>query len=604
MSSIPLPPGLRVNGFSIQPAAVTRAHSGPFGGGGAEAVVDLLQDRWRASFSTTANTRAESGAVEAWLAAQRGGANTTPLHHFARPYPLGTLGRQHAVYGLLADAAQGANEVQLATVPGATLLAGDMVGVSGLLLQCAADCVADGQGVITVPLVNRLRRALTGLRRASTGTFVDSAGVLQTAAVNAARFTYPVDLRNLLRWSSAFANASVWNSVAGGVGDVAPVITDAAAPGVDGLQTASLVVFNSASGPSNSSVVGQSVAVAASVPPGATCISRFWVRAATPADVGKIIFHRHVAGAGYVAITLTDSWQLTGSTEVSIGGSFDIGLRPSLGSSSGQVSVLIDGAQLELGSVRTAPRATGPQPRLSASPVLLAEAAGTNLIRQSQALNIAPWGLGTVAVAAAAETYRGAAPFWTLAKTLSSGSEFRGQDFGAVTAGQPITLTLALLAGSVAVCGVGLYDNPGAAWGLPADSTAEVIEGPGAVARVTGALFDVSGLSATIPTVVRITRTYQAATAQAWVVMYPGSATSTTIGQSVKATRVQVETGTAATSYIPTTTTAATRAADVMAPAEWNKPTRPFRLASRAGVRHAAGYAEGLALDFVEDLTP
>lgn len=155
MSSIPLPPGLRVNGFSMAPAAVTRAHSGPFGGDGAEAVVDLLQDRWRASFSTTATSRAESGAVEAWLAAQRGGANTTPLHHFARPYPRGTLSGTPTAQA----AAQGAAVITFNATTGQTLLAGDIVGVSGLLLQVAADCVAVS-GAIQVPIVNRLRRSI------------------------------------------------------------------------------------------------------------------------------------------------------------------------------------------------------------------------------------------------------------------------------------------------------------------------------------------------------------------------------------------------------------------------------------------------------------
>jgi hypothetical protein len=37
-----------------------------------------------------------------------------------------------------------------------TLLAGDLIGVGGLLLMVASDCMASG-GAITVPITNRLR---------------------------------------------------------------------------------------------------------------------------------------------------------------------------------------------------------------------------------------------------------------------------------------------------------------------------------------------------------------------------------------------------------------------------------------------------------------
>lgn len=40
-----------------------------------------------------------------------------------------------------------------------TLLAGDMLGVGGLLLMVASDCTANGSGVVTVPITNRLRVA-------------------------------------------------------------------------------------------------------------------------------------------------------------------------------------------------------------------------------------------------------------------------------------------------------------------------------------------------------------------------------------------------------------------------------------------------------------
>lgn len=429
MSSIPLPPGLRVNGFSMAPAAVTRAHSSPFGGDGAEAVVDLLQDRWRASFSTTATTRAESGAVEAWLAAQRGGANTTPLWHMARPYPLGTLGRQHAVYGLLADAAQGADEIQLATAPGATLLAGDMVGVSGLLLQCAADCVADGQGVITVPLVNRLRRALTGLRRASTATFVDGGGVLQTAAANVARFQggqllVEGSTSNLATWSEQFDQSS-WTKNN-------TTVTANATNDPFGLPSADLLSEGTAPSVAHGVFGGSFIPVVA----GLRYTASFYVKAAER-HRGRLVSYTGTADV----ITV-----------------FDL--------SAGVITDSINGAL---------------ESRI--------DALANGWFRVSH---------GFIAGATGVSDYR---------------------------------------------CQWYLLDNSGA--------------------------FVYSG------------------TGPAGVYLFGA----------------QVEQG-SLSSYIPTTTAPATRAADVIAPAIWNKPTRPFRLASRAGVRHAAGYAEGLALDFLEDLAP
>lgn len=42
-----------------------------------------------------------------------------------------------------------------------TLKAGDMLGLAGMLLQVSDDCVADAAGAMTVPLVTRLRKAVT-----------------------------------------------------------------------------------------------------------------------------------------------------------------------------------------------------------------------------------------------------------------------------------------------------------------------------------------------------------------------------------------------------------------------------------------------------------
>jgi len=117
--------------------------------------VDMLNDRWLVSIETAALSRADAVAIEVFIAALRGQTNTVALYHFARPAVSGTIAGAKT---LSASAAQGAASIGI-TATG-TLLAGDMIGVSGLLLMVAQDCTSVA-GVITVPLTNRLRTALS-----------------------------------------------------------------------------------------------------------------------------------------------------------------------------------------------------------------------------------------------------------------------------------------------------------------------------------------------------------------------------------------------------------------------------------------------------------
>lgn len=154
MSLIALPAGLRVADFSLRLDVNAAAFRSPFGG--SEQVIDLLSDRWVCSLSITPTTPAESGAIEAFLAAMRGGVNHVELYHAARKTPAGTISGSVTAQA----AAQGAASIVLNATNGHTFKAGDLFGVSGLLLQVAADCTASS-GAITVPLVNRLRKAIT-----------------------------------------------------------------------------------------------------------------------------------------------------------------------------------------------------------------------------------------------------------------------------------------------------------------------------------------------------------------------------------------------------------------------------------------------------------
>lgn len=193
---------------------------------------------------------------------------------------------------------------------------------------------------------------------------------------------------------------------------------------------------------------------------------------------------------------------------------------------------------------------------------LLVEGAATNLCLQSQALNLSPWA-GSVSASLAAETYLEGPPFWVLSKTLALTNEGRTNTVVSVGAGVKVVWTFALLSGSVSVASFGLYDQLNLDWGSSLDAAAFIDDGPGTLFGQFGGRFDVSGLSSTVPTFIRVERTYAVA-AVARIIIYPGRVVSTTVGDSVKATRSQVCIGDTGGSYILTTTAAATRAADII----------------------------------------
>jgi hypothetical protein len=154
MSAIIWPAGLRARAFSLTLVPVQRAHASPIGG--SEQVVDMVNDRWHASFELPATRRTHGGQAEGFIASLRGMINTVALWHMARPLPLGTLRGAPTLNGAHA---QGAATLSITTIAGATLKQGDLLGLGGLLLMVASDCTADGAGVISAPLANRLRTA-------------------------------------------------------------------------------------------------------------------------------------------------------------------------------------------------------------------------------------------------------------------------------------------------------------------------------------------------------------------------------------------------------------------------------------------------------------
>lgn len=143
----------------------------------------MLADRLTCSVSLPPCGAAQAGQREAWLAYLLEAAPWVRLRAFQRPVPLGTL------RGTLTAAAQapaGARTLVLNTgQPGATLQGGDVLGSGGrLLLVAYAGAVADGTGLMTVPLALPLRLTIAAGAAVTwsqpTGTFqVDSLAELQ-----------------------------------------------------------------------------------------------------------------------------------------------------------------------------------------------------------------------------------------------------------------------------------------------------------------------------------------------------------------------------------------------------------------------------------------
>ena len=155
MSLITLPAGFRPSAISLTLSSNQRVNAAPFGG--SEQVVDLLNDRWLLTATLPARTHAQMAEIEAMFASLRGQVNTLELWHFARPVPRGTMRGSPTLNG--AHSAGAASIAITGGTAGGTLLAGDMLGLGGLLLMVAADVTLNGSGAGTVTLANRLRSA-------------------------------------------------------------------------------------------------------------------------------------------------------------------------------------------------------------------------------------------------------------------------------------------------------------------------------------------------------------------------------------------------------------------------------------------------------------
>lgn len=155
MSTITLPSAFKPHSFRMPLPVSQRVTAAPFGG--SEQAVDMLNDRWICHIDTASLSDADGAILEAFIASMRGQTNTVALCHYNRKLPSGTI---RGTLTLNAAAAQGASSIVITgcSPSNGTFLAGDMLGVGGLLLMAANDCAAVS-GVVTVNIVNRLRAA-------------------------------------------------------------------------------------------------------------------------------------------------------------------------------------------------------------------------------------------------------------------------------------------------------------------------------------------------------------------------------------------------------------------------------------------------------------
>lgn len=190
---------------------------------------------------------------------------------------------------------------------------------------------------------------------------------------------------------------------------------------------------------------------------------------------------------------------------------------------------------------------------------LLYPTARTNSCLQSQALNASPWSTNSTSVTAAGEDYAGTIPYWEIAKTTSGAAASLYQIFSTVAVNTVLTATVALRATSTSSkVSIGLYGST-SLWGNSDGSTANcsVLSGPGSVAVSSPvALFNVTGLSTSIDTLIQITRTYKTSETSR-IIIYPDENTSVTSGAAILATRVMLtEQAAPQGSYLATTTAA------------------------------------------------
>ena len=151
---------------------------------------------------------------------------------------------------------------------------------------------------------------------------------------------------NLLTKTEDFSVAAAWPTEATGTGS-APVCTARYATAPDGTLTATRLQLslNGGTAAADRSGVAQTVAA---VTQAASYKGVIWLKATTPADIGKTVLLRHVGGTNYHPCVLTADWKAFERVEAAATsyGVFVLGLRGASGGASDSVDILVWGADL------------------------------------------------------------------------------------------------------------------------------------------------------------------------------------------------------------------------------------------------------------------
>lgn len=197
---------------------------------------------------------------------------------------------------------------------------------------------------------------------------------------------------------------------------------------------------------------------------------------------------------------------------------------------------------------------------------LLIEEQRTNYLLYSHTFSAANWSLSGTSKTLVTDTAPDGSTNTVYEIAVSAAGTSKSTSQGVTTNQTGYVASVYLKAGTSTTANVGLYNTSTLSWGTPSSgATGRILSGPGTIVvhpnAVGGSLFKVTGLSSTDWTRVQIV-VPSFSTNRFYI--YPNDYPAQTIGNSVKIWGAQVELGSFATSYIPTTTTTVTRAADTL----------------------------------------
>jgi hypothetical protein len=390
---------------------------------------------------------------------------------------------------------------------------------------------------------------LVDFTRASSGTYVDSEGVIRTATTNL-----------LLR--SEELGAAPWTANSGGSGTT---ITDDYGIAPNGNATADLVTFNIKNGSREQAFTSLD---------GVTYTLSFYAKRIS-GNYDLQFLHFNSATSVSTNLTVTDSWERYSVSFLGKfgGGTVIVGIRDN--NDSGWGGVLVWGAQLEqsttvgeyiptTSTINSAPRFDH-DPTTGESLGLLVEEQRTNLLLRSEEFDNAAWSKSNATITANTIV----SPDGTVSADTFTGdagtSIKRIRQNVTTTALGPWTYSVWLKVDNAASALVALFDS---SVGGVNNVRTMLTFSTGAVSTAA-AVGTATGASASVTPFgngwyrVSITGTFVTALTSVWAEVWLDGFVSSASTTSFYIWGAQLEAGSFPTSYIPTTDAAATRAADV-----------------------------------------